>query len=190
MRRTAFWLAVMALVVHTCGLLVRMYIQDRPFVFVTNLYSSAVFIGWGGVILGLILELIFRLGIGNVGRRRSSASLRRSSPTTWPAGGDTLEMMQAVLDTNFWLATHVTCVTLGYAATFVAGFLAWSHVIGLGVVTQAAIGRRSAKAGADDLRRRLLRDAAQLRRHRAGRHLGRSIVGPFLGLGPEGERRL
>ena len=36
--------------------------------------------------------------------------------------GDTLEMMQAVLDTNFWLATHVTCVTLGYTATFVAGF--------------------------------------------------------------------
>jgi hypothetical protein len=37
--------------------------------------------------------------------------------------GDTLEMMQAVLDTNFWLATHVTIVTLGYAATFVAGLL-------------------------------------------------------------------
>ncbi len=35
--------------------------------------------------------------------------------------GDTLEMMQAVLDTNFWLATHVTTVTLGYAATYIAG---------------------------------------------------------------------
>jgi ABC-type transport system involved in cytochrome c biogenesis permease subunit len=38
------------------------------------------------------------------------------------ASGDTLEMMQAVLDTNFWLATHVTTVTFGYSATFVAGF--------------------------------------------------------------------
>ena len=27
--------------------------------------------------------------------------------------GDTMEMMQAVLDTKFWLATHVTTVTLG-----------------------------------------------------------------------------
>ena len=36
-------------------------------------------------------------------------------------------MMQAVLDTKFWLATHVTCVTLGYTATFVAG--------GLGIYT-------------------------------------------------------
>ena len=39
-------------------------------------------------------------------------------------GGDTMEMMRAVLDTNFWLATHVVAITLGYAATFVAGFLA------------------------------------------------------------------
>ena len=43
--------------------------------------------------------------------------------------GDTLEMMQAVLDTNFWLATHVVIVTLGYASTYVAGFLAIVYVL-------------------------------------------------------------
>ncbi len=32
-------------------------------------------------------------------------------------------MLQAVLDTQFWLATHVVCVTLGYAATYVCGLL-------------------------------------------------------------------
>ena len=31
--------------------------------------------------------------------------------------------MQAVLDTNFWLATHVVCITLGYATTLLAGML-------------------------------------------------------------------
>ena len=35
-----------------------------------------------------------------------------------------MEMMRAVLDTNFWLSTHVVIVTLGYARTYVAGFLA------------------------------------------------------------------
>ena len=41
--------------------------------------------------------------------------------------------MQAVLDTNFWLATHVTCVTIGYSATFVAGLLGHHvhHVAGV-----------------------------------------------------------
>jgi ABC-type transport system involved in cytochrome c biogenesis permease subunit len=43
-------------------------------------------------------------------------------------------MLQAVLDTNFWLATHVTTVTLGYASTFVAGLLGIAYVI-LGVFT-------------------------------------------------------
>ena len=40
-----------------------------------------------------------------------------------------MEMMQAVLDTNFWLATHVVCITIGYAATFLAGFLAIIYVL-------------------------------------------------------------
>jgi ABC-type transport system involved in cytochrome c biogenesis permease subunit len=43
-------------------------------------------------------------------------------------------MMRAVLDSNFWLTTHVLTVTMGYASTFVAGFLAISYVI-LGVFT-------------------------------------------------------
>ena len=134
LRRTAFWLLVLTLVVHTFGLVARMYIQDRWFVMVTNLYSSAVFIGWGCVALGLLLEVIFPLGIGTL--VASVLGLGTAIVAhNLAAGGDTLEMMRAVLDTNFWLATHVTCVTLGYTATFVAGFLALVF-LGLGVGTK------------------------------------------------------
>jgi ABC-type transport system involved in cytochrome c biogenesis permease subunit len=120
LNRAAFWLTVLTLVVHTWALCARMYIQGRPPV--TNLYSSAVFIGWGSVILGLVLEAIYRNGIGNL-LSAVTGSLTLLIAHNLASGGDTLEMMQAVLDTNFWLATHVTCVTTGYAATFVAGFL-------------------------------------------------------------------
>ena len=51
-----------------------------------------------------------------------------------------MEMMRAVLDTNFWLATHVVAVTIGYASTFVAGFLAMIYIL-RGVFTTHA-GRR------------------------------------------------
>ena len=44
-------------------------------------------------------------------------------------------MMQAVLDTNFWLATHVIIENLGYAATFAAGCLGVLFII-LGVFTR------------------------------------------------------
>jgi ABC-type transport system involved in cytochrome c biogenesis permease subunit len=120
--RAAFWLAAVTLVVHVWALLARMYLMDRWLVFVTNLYSSAVFIGCGSVILCLMLEAIYRNGIGTL-----LAAVLGSSTLVIAhhlAGtGDTLAQLQAVLDTNFWLATHVTCVTLGYTSTFVAGFL-------------------------------------------------------------------
>jgi len=40
-----------------------------------------------------------------------------------------MEMMQAVLDSNFWLATHVIVITLGYSAMFVAGILGIIYII-------------------------------------------------------------
>jgi ABC-type transport system involved in cytochrome c biogenesis permease subunit len=43
-------------------------------------------------------------------------------------------MLRAVLDTNFWLATHVVVITLGYASTFFAGLLAILFIF-LGVFT-------------------------------------------------------
>ncbi len=62
LNRSAFYLLLLALAIHTFGLFSRMYLQERPPV--TNLYSSAIFIGWGAVIVALILERIFRDGIG------------------------------------------------------------------------------------------------------------------------------
>ena len=39
-----------------------------------------------------------------------------------------MEMMRAVLDSNFWLATHVVIITIGYSTTFLAGFLGIAYV--------------------------------------------------------------
>ena len=43
--------------------------------------------------------------------------------------GDTMEMMRAVLDSNFWLATHVVIITIGYSTTFLGGFLGIAFVL-------------------------------------------------------------
>jgi hypothetical protein len=45
-------------------------------------------------------------------------------------------MMRAVLDSNFWLGTHVVTITIGYSATFLAGFLGVLLIV-LGVFTRA-----------------------------------------------------
>ncbi len=63
---SAFALALLCLVLHSWALGSRMYIQGRPPV--TNLFSSAIFIGWAGVLLCLAIEIIFRNSIGNLVR--------------------------------------------------------------------------------------------------------------------------
>jgi ABC-type transport system involved in cytochrome c biogenesis permease subunit len=126
LRRSAAWLIVLAWVIHTFGLVFRMYLEGRPPV--TNLYSSAIFIGWGAVILGMVLERIYRDGIGCV-VASSVGFVTLIIAQNLATSGDTMEMMRAVLDTNFWLATHVVTVTLGYASTFVAGFLAIIYIL-------------------------------------------------------------
>jgi ABC-type transport system involved in cytochrome c biogenesis permease subunit len=131
LNRAAFWLTVLTLVVHTWALGTRMYLQGRPPV--TNLYSAAVWIGWGCVLLGLLLEKIYANGVGNV-VAAVTGSLSMLLAHHLAGSGDTLEMMQAVLDTNFWLATHVTVVTFGYVATVVAGVIGALYVVA-GVLT-------------------------------------------------------
>ncbi len=125
-RRSAFYLIVLAWIIHTFGLGFRMYLEGRPPV--TNLYSSAIFIGWGAVILGLVLERIYRDGIGAV-VAAMAGFVTQIIAHNLAMSGDTMEMMRAVLDTNFWLATHVVTVTLGYASTFVAGLLAIIYIV-------------------------------------------------------------
>ncbi len=131
LRRSAVWLIGLALAIHTSGLVMRMVLEGRPPV--TNLYSSAIFIGWGACVLGLVLERFYKDGIGAV-VSSSVGFVTLIIAHNLALGGDTMEMMRAVLDTNFWLATHVVVVTLGYASTFVAGILGIIYVM-LGVFT-------------------------------------------------------
>jgi ABC-type transport system involved in cytochrome c biogenesis permease subunit len=116
------------------GLICRVMISGRPPV--TNLYSSVLFVSMGMVFLMLIVERITKLGIGNV-----VASLAALLALIWAwtmtiVDGDTFTVMVAVLDTQFWLSTHVICISLGYSATFAAGMLGFAYLIGL-LVTPA-----------------------------------------------------
>ena len=135
--RTALWLQIATLVVHTVGLASRIYISGRPPV--TNLYSSAIFIAWGAAVMCLALELIYRNGMGAIAAAIINGFLSliiADNIAITSENGDTMHMLRAVLDTNFWLATHVVCVTLGYAATFLAGVLAVVYIV-RGVFTRS-----------------------------------------------------
>jgi len=117
--RAAVAVMIVACVIHTSSLGLRMYLHGRPPV--TNLYSSAIFVGWVTVLACFIFEAIFRNGIATVAGAAVGFITLVIAHNLAMSTGETLETLQPVLDTNFWLATHVTIVTAGYSATFLAG---------------------------------------------------------------------
>jgi ABC-type transport system involved in cytochrome c biogenesis permease subunit len=132
LRRAAFLVLGLAFAVHTFGMCARMWLQGRPPV--TNLYSSALLVGWGAVFIGMFLEWFFRYGIA-LATAALVGFVTLIIAHHLGTSGDTLEMMQAVLDSNIWLATHVVVITLGYSAMFLAGVLAVAYVV-LGLFTR------------------------------------------------------
>ncbi len=127
MRAAAAAMVAAAVLVHAVAIIWRVYLQGRPPV--TNLYSSAVFVGWAAALAGVWMERYFPMGLGALCASIIGAGTLIVAHNLGN-DGDTMQMMQAVLDSNFWLATHVVTITLGYSATFLAGTLGALYLLG------------------------------------------------------------
>ncbi len=127
--RAATGLLVLGLAFQIFGIVSRVIISGRPPV--TNLYSSVLFVSAVLVVLMLIVERITKLGVGNLLAAIGAFLALMWAWTMTIVDGDTFTVMVAVLDTQFWLSTHVVCISIGYAATFVAGLLGLAYIIGL-----------------------------------------------------------
>ncbi len=121
-------LTALTLLLHGSALASRIYILDRPPV--GTLYESILFVSFIAAFAGLFMFIKKRntlvLGAGVF----SALILLLSAPVFEPAG-DNLEVLVAVLNTGFWLSTHVLMITAGYAFCIVTATLA--HIaLGLG----------------------------------------------------------
>ena len=125
--RTAVAIILVALLVQTIGLVMRVYISGRPPI--TNLYSSALFVSAVFVAVMLVVEKITKLGLGSAMAAIGAFGALMWAWTMSIVDGDTFSVLVAVLDTQFWLSTHVVCITIGYAVMFAAGFLALGYLL-------------------------------------------------------------
>lgn len=121
--------AALALVVT--GLTVRCILLDRPPV--ATLYETILFITAGGVLSALLAEWATRYRIGLtaaavMGLGGMFLALRFEAQEAI-SQGDTMGGLVAVLNSNFWLATHVTTVTLGYSAGLFAALLGHGWIV-------------------------------------------------------------
>ena len=125
-RNISFISLVIGFLIHGYGIFLRMQIMGRPPV--STLYESVIFVSFILLLLAVTLEYFRADGlgvfIGSVG-----GSILHFVGFSYAADGDTLGMLVAVLDSNFWLATHVTTITIGYGASLVAGFIGHLYLI-------------------------------------------------------------
>ena len=110
------------------GIVIRCVIMQRPPI--TTLYETIIFITTACALFGLIAESITRKGLGLlIAAVAGTAGLFLSIRFETMEGQDTMQQLQAVLITNFWLATHVPMVNLGYAASMVAAILSQAYFL-------------------------------------------------------------
>jgi ABC-type transport system involved in cytochrome c biogenesis permease subunit len=112
---------IIALLLHTTGLVTRSIILQRPPV--GTLYESILFVS---LIIGMgLLWIGYRKKevLYQCGSSASSLALLFLAPIV-NQQGDSLEVLVAVLNTNFWLATHVIIITMAYGICLLSSFLA------------------------------------------------------------------
>ena len=122
----AYSLGITAFSFNSIGLILRMLIMQRPPV--SNIYETFIFIAWAIALIGLVIYLLEKNKIGLILSNLSGFALLLIS-FKFAAEGDTMQALIAVLNSNFWLSTHVICITLGYAGVFAAGIIGHSFVI-------------------------------------------------------------
>ncbi len=113
-------LALLGFLIHTSGFIFRMYLAERPPV--TNMYETVVWMSWGSILFSIVLEKIYKFKfILFAGMLVGIVAMIIADNV--PAVLDpTIQPLEAVLRSNYWLIIHVMTICISYSAFA----LAWS----------------------------------------------------------------
>ncbi|MCR4337480.1 MAG: cytochrome c biogenesis protein CcsA [Candidatus Omnitrophica bacterium] len=125
-RTLSFVLVMLGFLPHIFGIILRILILSRPPV--STLYETFIFVALVSVGLGILIERFQRQGLGLI-VASFSGFVFLTLAGKFSSDGDTLKMLVAVLNSNFWLSTHVLSITIGYAGCCVAGVVGHVYLI-------------------------------------------------------------
>jgi ABC-type transport system involved in cytochrome c biogenesis permease subunit len=113
-------------IIHLLAIISRVFIMQRPPV--ATLYESIIFVGLIVVLCCLFLEHKKKNGIAAL-TGSSIGLFLLTVASKYSAEGDTMSVLVAVLNTNFWLSTHVICITIGYGFCLIAAFFGHIYLL-------------------------------------------------------------
>lgn len=133
--KIAWVLVVAAFLLQIYGFVARILIGGRgP---VTNMYESVLWVAFGAILFAMILEAIYKSRLIFVGAMPVAVISLIIADTQSVVLKPSIDPLQAVLRDNFWLSTHVTSITLGYAAFLLS--LGVGHLILFKVLFQRPV---------------------------------------------------
>ncbi|WII71920.1 cytochrome c biogenesis protein CcsA [Bdellovibrio sp. 22V] len=103
---------------NTYGFALRMYIMERAPV--SNMYETVVWVAWGTVLFAAILEIIYKFRLILVAGTLVGAFGLVIADFAPAVLDPTLQPLEPVLRSNYWLTIHVMTITISYAAFFLA----------------------------------------------------------------------
>ncbi len=117
----AWALVAIGFFLHTYGFALRVYLTGRPPV--SNMYETVVWMAWGAVVFSSILEMIYKFRFtllagtlaGFIGMVVADSAPIILDPSLQP--------LEPVLRSNYWLIVHVMTITISYAAFTLAFIL-------------------------------------------------------------------
>ncbi len=124
--RASVTAALAGFALHLGGIVSRILIMRRPPV--TSLYETFPFVALISIIAALFIERRTRQGIGLLAATLLGFILLLIA-NRYAADGDTMQMLVAVLNSNFWLSTHVVCITTGYGACLLCGAIGHIYLV-------------------------------------------------------------
>lgn len=124
-----FGLTSLACIFTVAGIVHRSLIMNRPPI--GTLYDTMPFIAGAGLLILLLIEWIHKKGILlGVAITFGVAILFLAKSFEMSDARDQMDPLVAVLKSNYWLATHVVMITLGYMGGIVAACISHFYIIG------------------------------------------------------------
>jgi cytochrome c-type biogenesis protein CcsB len=114
----AWTFALTGLCFHIFGFALRVYLTGRPPV--SNMYETVTWVSFGALIFSMVIEAIYRwrfILLAGAAVAGFCLILADYAPVILDPS---LQPLEAVLNSNFWLTTHVLTITISYAAFFLA----------------------------------------------------------------------
>lgn len=116
--RLVWGLIITGFIIHTCGFIFRVYLAGRPPV--SNMYETVIWASWGAVLFSMILEATYKFRVLLLGGSLVGLCALVVADMAPAILDPSIQPLEAVLRSNYWLIIHVMTITISYAAFLLA----------------------------------------------------------------------